>query len=604
MFQRLIELYKRVTVVIQLSYYYWRQHGFRVLVNKIAERFRWILIQKKRYEYWIGKNEPDEWELERQRHAVFSYCPKISIVVPVFNTKEGHLRDMVDSVMAQTYSNWELCIAEGGSSDTRVKDVLSAYILNDDRIKAQFLDVNKGIAGNSNAAIALATGEYIAFLDHDDTLAPFALYEITSAVNRDRKIDILYSDEDNISGQRGRREGPHFKPDWSPDTLRSFQYVGHILVIKKALLDEIGGFREGYDGSQDYDLILRATDRSRHVEHIAKILYHWRMHPESVAGNPFSKRYAYESAKKALTDHLSRQGIAGTIEDGLLLGSYQVRYTIEQTPLVSILIPNCDHVKDLRICISSILEKSSYQRYEIIIIENNSVDRATFDYYDQLRKHENVRLLSWKGAFNFSEVNNYGVEHASGEVLLFLNNDTEVINSDWLERMLEHAMRPVVGAVGAKLYYPNGTIQHAGIIIGMGGAAGHSHQHCPPGAFGYFGRPKMIHNVTGVTGACLMLRKTVFQQVGGFDERFALAYNDVDLCLKVRDEGYFVVWTPFAELYHYESRSRGYEVTPGRMARFSEEIELFRKKWESVLRRGDPYYNPNMSLSRDFALRL
>jgi GT2 family glycosyltransferase len=603
LYQRLIDSYKKATIVVQLSIYYLRRHGFAVLMRKISDRLKWIFILKKRYEYWIRYNEPDGPELDRQCHALFPCRPKISIVVPVYNTQEEHLRDMIGSVVAQTYPNWELCIADGKSSDERVRNLLSMFASSDDRIKVKYLDSNEGIAGNTNAAISHASGEYVGFLDHDDTLAPFALYEVVSAINRDRTIDVIYSDEDNITGTEGRREGPHFKPDWSPDTLRSFNYIGHFLVIQKALLDDIGGLREGYAGSQDYDLLLRASERSKKIEHIAKVLYHWRMHSESVSGNPFSKTYAYESAKRALSDHLLRQGIPGRIEDGLLLGSYQVQYRREKSPLVSIIIPNCDHVDELKICVSSILERSSYKTYEIVVIENNSVQRPTFEYYELLRKHGNVHILTWTGQFNFAAVNNYGVEHAAGEVLLFLNNDTEVIADDWIDRMLEHAMREGVGAVGAKLYYPNGTIQHAGIIIGMGGTAGHAHLHCPPESFGYFGRPNVIHNVSAVTGACMMIRRSVFQEVGGFDERFALAFNDVDLCLKIRAKGYLIVWTPFAELYHDESRSRGYEITPARRARFNDEIELFREKWKSTLESGDPYYSPNMSLERDFVLK-
>jgi len=573
-------------------------------MQKISERLRAIIVHNRNYAYWISCNEPGSEELELKRRTVFPLRPRISIVVPVYDPYEGHLRAMFESVLAQTYSDWELCIADGGSRDERVRSILNSYASNDIRIKIRYLDSNEGIAGNSNAAISLAKGEYIAFLDHDDVLAPFALYEIVSAINRNQKIDVVYSDEDNIVGEKGRRSEPHFKPDWSPDTLRSYNYIGHLLVIKRTLLEDIGGLRAGYDGSQDYDLVLRATERSQRIEHIPKVLYHWRLHPESTSGNPLAKKYAYDSAKKALFDHLQRQRMTGKVEDGLFLGSYKVLYRLEITPLVSILIPNCDHVEDLRKCITSILEKSSYRQYEIIIIENNSVRRSTFEYYDLLQQYSNVHLTSWKGAFNFSEVNNYGVDHASGEVLLFLNNDTEVINNDWLERMLEHTLRPEVGATGAKLYYPDGTIQHAGIIIGMGGVAGHSHQYYPSESFGYFGRPKIIQNVSGVTGACMMLRKSVFQEVGGFDERFALAFNDVDLCLKIREKGYLIVWTPFAELQHCESKSRGYEIMPGKRSRFNGEVQLFRHKWRSVLEHGDPYYNPNMSLNRDFALRL
>lgn len=559
------------------------------------------------YYKWIKKNEPNNIELKGQKSKKFNYEPKISIVVPTFNTPKRFLIDMIESVIKQTYPNWELCISDGGSYEKYITEIIKRYQDKYKNIKFNELNENRGIAGNSNAALQLTTGDFVALLDHDDILPPNALFEIVKIINEKKDVDFIYTDEDKISENSKKRFDPHFKPDWSPDTLKSYNYICHLSVIKKSLLDKIGGFREGFNGSQDYDLILRATEKAKVIFHIPKILYHWRVSDKSVAKNPNAKMYCYESAKKALKSHLNRLNIDANVKDGLFLGSYKIEYKMSKIPKVSIIIPNKDHVEDLGRCINSIVSKSNYKNYEIIIVENNSIEDNTFRYYEKLKLNNNIKVVKWdsNGRFNYSAINNYGVKYADGEVILLLNNDVKVINSDWIERMLEHVMRKEVGAVGAKLYYPDDTIQHAGVILGMGGIAGHVHRCLRKNTYGYFGRTHIIQNLSAVTGACLMIRKEIFEEVNGLDEKFKVAFNDIDLCSKIRQLGKLVIWTPYAELYHYESKSRGAEDTIEKQKRFNGEIELFKKKWGNILKKGDPYYNPNLTLDKeDFSINL
>ncbi len=513
---------------------------------------------------------------------------------------------MIESVRAQTYPYWELCIAEGGSKSPQVRSILRSYLEQETRIKVIFLEENLGIAGNTNAALKLARGEFVAFLDHDDLLAPFALFEVVKLLNEDPEIDFIYSDEDKITPD-GERHSPFFKPDFSPDLLRSVNYICHLVVIRKRILEEIGGLRSEFEGAQDYDLVLRVTEKTSRIRHIPKILYHWREHPLSTAQRPQSKKYAYESGRKALEEHLKRIGRRGQVYPiQNLPGTYRVKYDLHRKPLVSILIPNKDNLILLKTCIESIVQKSTYRNFEVIIIENNSTSEEIFDYYKKLtQSYPFVKVETWEGNFNWSAINNWGVARSRGDVLLFLNNDTEVINPDWLESMLEHLQWKEVGVVGAKLYYPDNTIQHAGVIVGLSGVAGHSHKYYPRDHPGYFGRLLCIQNLSAVTGACMMVKRRVFEEVGGFEERLPVAFNDVDFCLKVRQRGYLIVWTPFAELYHHESKTRGAEDTPSKQARFLREIEYFRRKWKDFLDRGDPYYNINLTLNReDFSLNL
>ncbi|MCK9419436.1 MAG: glycosyltransferase family 2 protein [Nitrospirae bacterium] len=582
-----------------------KNDGVSHLYTKIRNKLYYNLSEKKRYQLWINKNEPKPGEIRNQRNISFLNMPKISLVVPAYNTPKKYLVAMIESVASQSYSNWELCIAYGGNHDLDVNTILERYASNESRIIVKLLN-NRGIAGNSNEAIALSTGDYIAFLDHDDTLASFALFELVKAINENPGADLLYSDEDILSDDGTKRMEPQFKPDWSPDLLRSFNYICHLTALSKQLLALIGPFREGFEGSQDHDLFLRASEQSKKIVHISKVLYHWRSHASSVAMNMSAKLYAFDAGKRAVADHLDRIGFDGTVEDGLFLGSYKINFAIHGAPLISIIIPNHNNFVDLQKCVQSVLGKLTYANYEIIIVESNSSDPAVFHYYEQLGTDKRIKVIVWDKPFNYSAVNNYGAGHSSGSMLVFLNNDTEIINTDWLQQMAGHAQRKDVGAVGAKLYYPDDTIQHGGIILGLRGITGHAHRYFPRDSHGYMGRLKVVQNVSAITGACFMTRKVVFEKVGGFDEDYPLAFGDIDYCLKLRGRGYLIVWTPYAELYHYESKTRGSdEEVPEKKLRFFREFELYKNKWQHMPLLDDPYYNPNLTRdSENFSIRI
>ena len=553
------------------------------------------------YRRWINRYEPKPADLARQRATPLPRTPLVSVVVPVFDPPAAFLDALIQSVLAQTYPHWELCLADA-STAPHVRPLIEKYAAADRRVKADFLGANRGIAGNTNAALALATGDYVAFADHDDALAPFALYEVARAVNAAPEADFLYSDEDKLD-PAGDRVEPNFKPDWSPETLKSRNYVCHLLVLARPLVGRLGGIRPGFDGAQDYDLVLRAGEQAKRPVHIPAVLYHWRMHAHSTAANTSSKTYAYDAGKRALAEHLSRTGADAAVIDGPTLGTYHVVYRLRSQPLVSVIVPNKDHPDMLARCVDS-LEKASYANYELIVAENGSTRPETFAYYRDLVKKPNVRVVEWAEPFNYAAVNNFAAGHAKGELLLFLNNDVEAVNPDWLEALVTIAVQPGVGAVGAKLYYADDTIQHAGIVVGMGGVAGHGHLNFPRQAAGHMQRLTYTQNVAAVTGACLITPKKVFDAVHGFDEGFVLAFNDVDLCLQILAEGYRVVWTPAAELYHLESKTRGAEDTAEKQARFKREYDLFYVKWGPFLKTGDPYYSRHFRLDRpDFALR-
>lgn len=557
------------------------------------------------YQAWINKNEPNYRELSAQRKNRFKYEPKISILTSAFNANEQFLKDLLESVLNQTYTNWELCIASGRSEDKSIHRILREYKEKYKRIIVKFLDDDKGIAGNSNEALSMSTGDFITFLAQGDILPLFTLYEVVKCINASTDADFIYSDEDRITENGKMRWMPHFKPDWSPDLLRSYNYIAHLTVLRKRLIGKIGSFREGFEDSEDYDFMLRATEQAGRIVHIPKVLYHQRISSSSEADTVTSKPYAFESAKKALREHLLRIKLNGKIEPGRFWGSHNIKYQLDSKPKVSIIIPSKDNVEDLRKCLESVMEKTAYGNYELIIMENNSVEEKTFHYYDEITKSSNVRIIKWERPFNFAAINNYAVKYADGEVLLFLNNDTVVINTDWIERLLEHAQRKEVGGVGAKLYYPDGLIQHAGVILGVGRVAGHSHKHMPWNSSGYFFRASVVQNLSAVTGACMMIRKDVFDEVEGFDERYSHNFNDIDLCMKIREKGYLIVFTPFAELYHHECNTRGYEDKTKMQARYWEEVKLFEEKWMHILDKGDPYYNPNLTLEKeDFSIRV
>lgn len=594
--------------------WYIREYGLARFLAKVSEKVNFFANATQEYAFddigtykrWMAQFEPTPAELAAQRSKKFPIGPKISIIVPTFNTPLAFLEPMVKSVQAQTYTNWELCIADGSGLETEARKYLKGLAATDQRLRLKLLDNNQGIAGNTNAAIELATGPYLAFLDHDDTLAPSALYEVVAAINAAPEADLLYSDEDKLSRRGNARLKPHFKPDWSPDTLRTYNYITHLLVIKRQLLDAVGWVRPGFEGSQDFDLVLRATEQAKKIVHIPKVLYHWREHENSTAANTGSKNNVAYSTKKALAEHLDRVGLPGRVLDGPLFGSCRVLYTIPQAqPLVSIIIPTKDQAQLLKRCLDSILNRSTYLNYEIVLVDTGSQEPATESLYNSLKTEERVQIIDrGKPNFNYSAVNNFAVTKARGELLLFLNNDTEVIASDWIEAMVEYAQHSRVGAVGAKLLYPDETIQHGGVIVGLGGVAGHSHKSFPRGSFGYFGRLIFPQNLSAVTAACVMIPRAVFEAAGGFDEGYALAFNDIDLCLKIRSLGKQIVWTPYAELYHHESKTRGYEDTPEKQQRFQKEIDRFTEKWGTQLKDGDPYYSPNLTLDReDFSLK-
>lgn len=550
------------------------------------------------YMHWIENNAPSEEVLAAQREKVFPFAPKISIVVPLYNTPEHFLRQMMDSVVAQTYQNWELCLADGSTTSENLEEIVKSY--GDERIVYRKLDENEGISGNSNQALKLATGEYISLLDHDDMLTPHALYSNVAMLNRDREYEFIYSDEDKVTENGMDRFDPFFKPDFSPDTFHAFNYITHFVVIKKSLLDEVGDFRAAFNGAQDYDLFLRLSEKAKKIGHIPDILYHWRISAGSTALDSGAKSYTVEAGKKALEASFERSGIKNAhVSCGRLDNYYITSYDLpDPHPLISIIIPNKDEKKTLKKCVESILKKSTYDNYEIIIVENNSTGSEIFSYYKTLEHDPRIRIVEWNHPFNYSSLNNYAAKQAKGELLLFLNNDMSVISADWLEQMAMHAMRPEIGEVGAKLYYPNDLIQHGGIVLKIGPFAGHSHKHLDRSIAGSFGRMFIPHNVSGVTAACAMLRAEVFWEVGGFDEQFVVSLNDVDLSLKIREKGYWIVWTPFAELYHYESQTRGYEDTPEKKARFEGEQKKWLAKWDEKYPY-DPLYNPNLTDNRE-----
>lgn len=574
---------------------YIRVNGIRGLRSYIVEG---VNRKEKPYAEWYAEQLPSREELEEQRQKRFEKEPKISVIVPTYRTPEVFLREMIDSVVNQTYSNWELCIADGSEGDKVVEGILESYAKKDSRIKYRLLEKNLGIADNTNAAFELATGEYIGLFDHDDLLAENALYEVVKALQED-DYDILYTDEDKISGDGKEHNDPNFKPDFSMDLFRSHNYITHFFVVKHSIMDKIGGFRSAYDGSQDYDLMFRCIENSEKIKHIPMILYHWRIHQNSVAGDPASKMYAYDAGKRAIEDHLKRMNIAATVEHQGLWGMYHVKYETPGNPLISIVIPNKDHTKDLDVCIRSIYKNSSYRNFEIIVVENNSTEKETFSYYDSIQSEfENVKVVVWDGIFNYSAINNFGVQYTNGEYLLFLNNDTEMISEDALKEMLGCCMREEVGAVGAKLLYDDDTVQHAGVVVGFGGYAGHVNTGIGRDDYGYMVRAMINCNYSAVTAACMMTKKDLFLQVGGFDEQFVVACNDVDYCLKLRAIDKLIVYNAFSEWYHYESKSRGYEDTPAKLARFENEVKKFQKKWPEILEQGDPFYNPNFPVTQ------
>lgn len=581
-----------------------KERGVKATVKKILQK-----ISNRggyAYEAWRKTHMADEAELKRQRQHKFEYMPKFSIVVPLYETEPGMLAEMIASVKAQSYENWELCLSDGSRNEKRLGKIVKKYTDADNRIKyVAEADGPLAIPENTNQAVSIATGDYIVLGDHDDTFAPEALYECALRINEDRKIDVIYTDEDKFTSDGRRYFEPNFKPDFNIDLLRSSNYICHMFVADRKLAQKVGLFRSEYNGFQNYDFIFRCVEQANKICHIPKVLYHWRAHSNSTAEVPETKMYACEAGKKAIEDHYKRVGLQAEVFYGDSLGLYKTKFEIIGNPLVSIIIPNKDHIDDLKKCMASIDSKSDYRNYEYIIVENNSVEPETFAFYREIEKRDNVRVVTWTGKFNYSSINNYAVGFARGEYLLLLNNDTEIINEDCLSQLLGYCQRDDVGIVGARLYYPDGFLQHAGVIVGLSGIAGHAFVGLNEANVIYQSRSKVSCDYSAVTAACMMVKKRTFDQVGGLEEGFQVAYNDIDFCLKVRQTGALVVYNANATLYHYESKSRGLDDTPEKAARFQREINLFRSRWGDFLEKGDPYYNPNLSLERaDFSIRM
>lgn len=585
------------------------QKGFRYLKHYGPKEF-WIRLHERfepeevPYGPWYEAYVPDEAALEKQRHHHFEYSPLISVAVPAYRTPEKFLAQMIDSLLAQTYGNWELCIANGSPEDSAMKKVLEEYTKKDSRIRVSELTENKGIAGNTNAALEMAQGEFVGLLDHDDLLAPNAIYEIVRALDEDRNLDAVYTDEDKVTTELDEHFQPHLKPDFNLDLLRSNNYICHFFVVRRSIVQKVGGFCQEFDGAQDHDFIFRCIETAEKVGHIPEILYHWRTHKASTADNPASKMYAFDAGKRAIEAHLKRTGTEGIVSHTPDLGFFRVKYPVQGQPLVSVIIPNKDEKETLKACIDSIREKTEYPNYEIIIVENNSTTDEIFQYYKELSQDPRIRLLRWKKEFNYSAINNYGVRHANGEYLLFLNNDVTVITPGWIKELLGVCQRPEVGAAGVKLIYPDNTIQHAGCVIGLGGIAGHMFVDMPANRTGYLHKASILQDMSAVTAACMMMKRTAFEEAGGFTEKLSVAFNDVDLCLKVRKNHKLIVYDPYVQLYHMESKTRGAEDNKEKVRRFQEEIEYMRCQWLDILKKGDPYYNKNLSLTKwNYSLR-
>ena len=584
---------------------YYRQFGLEATLLRVSDKLN--KRECTNYEELARRRKPSKGVLKRQREEVFEYMPKISIVVPLYRTPNNYLKEMIASVQKQSYANWELCLSDGSGENSPMTKILKAYAKKDKRIRVVHNEKQLHISANTNEALAICTGDYIAFMDHDDVLAPNALYECVCVLNEEPDTELIYSDEDKINMDGSEYFQPHFKSDYNLDLLRATNYFCHLTVVKRELYQQVGNLNPYCDGAQDYDFVLRCIEKTDKIVHIPKILYHWRAHQNSTALSPESKTYIIEAGKRAVEGHYARLGIDAEVIPTRVPGMYRTKYALKEKPLVSIIIPNKDHIDDLKKCIRSIEEKSTYENIEYIVVENNSQEKRTFRNYKKLEaKNKRLKVVYWDGVgFNYPAINNFGVKRAKGDYILLLNNDTEIINPDCIEELLMYCVRSDVGAVGARLYYEDGTIQHAGVIGGLGGVAGHAFLGCAHEDPGYFGRAMLAQDLSAVTAACMMIKRSVFEEVGGLDEAFAVAFNDIDLCMKIRKAGHLIVYNPYAELYHYESKSRGYEDTEEKLKRFHSEIALFQTRWRVFLEQGDPYYNPNLSLNRnDFSVNL
>ncbi len=574
---------------------YIRNHGWGEFRKKLYINLN---PANQGYGYWAKLHTATGEELRREKKVSFSYHPIISIVIPLYNTPLKYLEELLKSVTGQTYGNWQLCLADGSPKDD-IEKYLEKKYKKEKRIVYKRLEKNGGISENTNGALELASGEYIMLSDHDDVLEKNALYEIVKVLNMDNRPDVIYTDEDKVTMDGKEYFDPHFKPDFNWDFLRSNNYICHIFVVSRKIVDEVGLFRKEYDGAQDFDFILRCCEKAEHIWHIPKVLYHWRSHPNSTAGNPASKMYAYENGKRAVEAHYQRIGQKAQVFMTPYWGRYRSKLGHEGNPLVSIIIPNKDCVENLDRCISSIYEKSTYKNIEILIIENGSEKDETFAFYTKVQQErENFKVLYWKELFNYATVNNYGASQAKGEFLIFLHSDTEIITPDWIEEMLGYCQRQDTGVVGVRLYYPNNTVQHAGMVLGLGidHVAGNVFYKVKRSQFTYGGRGNSTQNISAVSSACMMVKKSLHDEVGGFDKHFERAYCDVDYCLRIKQLGKQVVFQAFVELYHYKSRTKASKDAGGKRERFYKEAQLFKERWEEILKKGDPYYNPNLTL--------
>jgi O-antigen biosynthesis protein len=593
-----------------LSYY---RRAVPLSVRAVVSRFvrsrtggkfaaRMSFRRKIGYRRWIDRNDAlndGDRDLICRHILSFRELPKFSILMPVYNSPTQYLREAIDSILRQLYADWELCVVDDASTDPEIRKIIKEYADRDGRIRPKYRDVNGGISACSKSAFDLASGDWVVLMDQDDTLSEHALYLVAELINRHHDAAIIYSDEDHITSS-GRRYEPYFKPDWDYDLFIGQNYINHLSVYRAELVGQAGGFREGYDGSQDWDLTLRVLEVAgeNRVHHIPSILYHWRQTSQTFSSTSIAT--ALDSARRAIMEHFQRTGKPAEVTAAGQSSYLRVRWKLpSQRPLASVIIPTKDRGDLLRTCVNGLINRTDYQPLEIILVDNGSSNQNACALLEELGSRPNVKIVENKEPFNFSRLTNLGVAASTGDVCILLNNDIDVINSDWATEMIGVALRPEVGAVGAKLYYPTDQVQHGGVVLGLGGVAGHKHRYAARSDSGYFGQLKLTHTVSCVTAACLVLRRNVYDEVGGFNERdLAVAFNDVDFCIRIRAAGYKVIWTPHAELYHYESASRRWEATKKEVSRFNGEINYMRARWGSLLDT-DPFYNSNLSFESE-----
>jgi len=547
-----------------------------------------------KYNMWLDKNKTEV------KYKKFKYNPLISVLIPVYNVEGEYLCECIESILCQTYENFEICIVDDASTSKKTLEILHNYEKNE-KIKIKYRKKNGHISKATNDALEMAKGEFVALVDNDDLLDKDALYKVVNALNQDKKIDLIYSDEDKID-KNGTRCYPHFKPDWSPDTLLSLNYICHLVVIRAKLVREVGGFMVGLEGAQDHDLLLRVTEKTKNIYHVPEILYHWRMIDGSTAQKLDNKEYASDKGMLAIEKALKRRRLKAKVERDKVSTYYRVEYDVTKEPKVSVIIPTKDHVEITKACLESIYNKTIYKNYEVILVNNRSEKKETFELFEKYKKkYDNFRVVNADMEFNYSKINNLAVKEAKGEVIILLNNDTEVITPEWMTWMVGYAIRPHVGAVGAKLLYPDNTIQHVGVILGMGGVAGHSHLGEKRDTVGLYGRTRVPYDVGAVTAACLCIEKKKYEEVGGLEEDLKVAFNDIDLNMKLLEVGYYNVILPMVELYHYESKSRGMDTAPEKRERFQKEVVFMQNKWGDKLKQ-DKWYSSNYSLRGPFML--